>query len=67
MLHRKIKFYLHTGNLPSAYQRGKIAGPGRRYFFTSGLPTYGIFRLKSKFWDSIEKRQGHFLDQYLDF
>jgi hypothetical protein len=36
-LHRKIKFYLRTGNQPSAYKqlssncsvRGKIAGPGR--------------------------------------
>jgi hypothetical protein len=44
---RKIKFYLRTGNLPTAYKnylqivlvRGKIAGLERRYLFISGLPT----------------------------
>jgi hypothetical protein len=53
--HRQIKFYLRTGNPPSAYKqlssnssriRVKIAGPDRRYLFLSGLPTKGIFRIK---------------------
>jgi hypothetical protein len=38
---------------------GKIAGPGRRYLFISGLPNF--------FKDSFEKCSGHFLYQYLDF
>jgi hypothetical protein len=60
--HQRINNYLQT-----VLVRGKIAGPGLRYLFTSGLPTSGIFRLKSKYWGSFEKRSGHFLDQYLDF
>jgi hypothetical protein len=55
-LHRKIKFYLRTGNPPSVYKQlssnssrtGENSLAEDTYLFTSGL-LQGIFRLKNKF------------------
>jgi hypothetical protein len=68
-LHRKIKFYLRTGNPPSAYQQlssnssrtGKNHRDGPKIFVYIRVANLGDFSpKKANFWDSFEKRSGHF-------
>jgi hypothetical protein len=67
-LHRKIKFYLHTGNLPTAYKQlsskssrtGKIRRTGPKIFVYNRVANLGDFSLKKLILGFFEKRSGHF-------